>query len=305
MDRPDPSVGHDVTIAPDAVLEVAPPVVARRGVLIGGGLGVASLVLPSAMAAASVPTVEPTGGAFSYPTGSGVVLHWRAFDTIATPTGVAGTGITDVSGTHGRGGTGSGTNDDPRVAANGKFGDDPAHTSLWGIQSTTNELTLDGASASPHLEWTIQNASASSLTVSTLVLYRLGNRPRVNAEGVLNLAFYVSTSAGFASPVLRRTAAFAHNVTRHLVVTLGDGSGVTLAQNASLTVRAFPYSTPTERQIRLIQYDSTDGNDEGTLKRLTTFDSVRTDVVGLPTGDGNTGNHVSAFIGTFTPLPTP
>jgi hypothetical protein len=96
--------------------------------------------------------------------------------------------------------------------------------------------------------------------------------------------------------VLRRTAAFDHNITRHLVVTLGDGSGVTLAQNASLTVRAFPYSTPTAREVRIIQYDSTDGNPLG---GLTTFDSVQTDVVGLPTGPDNTGDHVSAFIGKF------
>ncbi len=404
MDRPDPAVAHDVTIAPDAVLEVAPPVVARRGVLIGGGLGVASMVLPSAMAAASVPTVEPTGGAFSYPTGSGVVLHWKAFDTIATPTGVNGTGITNVSGTHGRGGTGSGTNDDPRVAAagtnlsyvqasgtitgsssaavvtvtadfggafkgatgnlavviastsggltvtvsggtltidlgdadrtasdvaaqisaisgltasaaSGTFtgtdagnyaplsgGADVPVTSLWGMQSTTNELTLATETASPHLQWTITNDASDGrvLTVSTLVLYRVRDLAAVS-PGTLNLAFYTSTDAGFGSSDLRRTAAFS-NITRHLVVPVGPGSGVTLDPGETLTVRAFPYSTPTPREVRLIQYDSTDG---GNLSGLTTFDSVQTDVVGLPTGPDNTGNHVSAFIGKFAPLPTP
>jgi len=377
MDRPDPSVGHDVTIAPDAVLEVAPPVVARRGVLIGGGLGVASLVLPSAMAAASVPTVEPTGGAFSYPTGSGVLVHWKGFDT-NSPGAVTGTAVVNVAGQHGRGGTGDLSNVDPRVAAagttltyvqasgtitgttsgaavtviastsgeltvtvsggtltidlggaaqtasdvaarisaisgltastaSGTFtvadagnyaslsgGADVPDSSVWNMRSTTNALDMD---TSPHLQWTITNNTSDgrALTVSTLVLYRVRNLA-ADTSGTLNLAFYTSTDAAFNSPVLRRTAAFSNGITKHLVVPVGPGLGVTLAPEETLTVRAFPYSTPTPRDVRLVQYDSNDGDPLG---GLTNFDSVQTAVVGARTGPGNTGDHVSAFIGKF------
>jgi hypothetical protein len=404
MDRPDPAVAHDVTIAPDAVLEVAPPVVARRGVLIGGGLGVASLVLPSAMAAASVPTVQPTGGAFSYDDGSGVLVHWKGFDTNSAGA-VTGTAVLNVAGQHGRGGTGDLSNVDPRVAAagttltyvqasgtitgetsgavvtvtadfggafqglagnlavviastsggltvtvsdgtltidldgadqtasdvaarisdisgltasavDGTFtvadagnyaslsgGADVPASSIWNMQSTTNALDMD---TSPHLQWTITNNTSDgrTLTVSTLVLYRVRNLA-ANTSGTLNLAFYTSTDAGFDSPVLRRTAAFSNGITKHLVVPVGPGSGVTLAPGDTLTVRAFPYSTPTPRDVRLVQYDSNDGDPLG---GLTNFDQAsvqtQTAVVGARTGPGNTGDHVSAFIGRFAPLPS-
>lgn len=396
---------HGAAIAPDAILEVAPPVVARRSLLLGGGLGVAALSLPSAIGAASVPSVQPTGGAFSYPEGSVALLHWTAFDTIATPTsvaGVAGSGITDVSGSHGRGGTGAGAADDPRVAvaastkrdrlatgtitgtasgatvtvhttlagvfsgaagnlavqivssgdalavtatggtltinlggavrsasdvaaainaisglqasgipipdATGTFtvadasgsyaalsggADDVPDDSQWSMRSTTSELTLTGGSASPYLEWTITNGSATALTVSTLVIHRL----RSVGPGPLNLAFYTSTD-GFASAVLRRTATF-DDVTRHLVVTVG--SGAELSESQTLTVRAFPYGSASDRVVRLVKFSSNDGGIT-VLPLLSGPDNVQTAVIGdqfSTTSPTSAREHISSFIGRF------
>lgn len=385
---------HRSGVAEDALLEAAPPFFDRRSLMVGGGLGVTSLVLPSAMSAASVPTVEPTGGAFAYPVNADVLLSWTAFDSTSTPTAVAGTpGGASVSGTHGRGGAGGGAGDDPRVAAfaptlvytqasgrlespntfaavdvtadfGGSFkgsagnltfamsdsgsggltasvsgstltvdlgGTSPTATNVataiggisglsatqfrigsftsddvglsvgamtggadvpdatrWDVLSTTNQLTLSGGSASPYLEWTLTNGTGADATISTLVLYRF------RSEGALKLAFYVSTGADFASPVLRRTVSFSEDLTRHLVIPLSSGAGVVLADGASVTVRAFPYSTPTARTVRLVRYSSTDG---GALQGLLGVDAIQTDVVGTT---GETGTLASAFIGVAT-----
>lgn len=113
---------HDRMRDGDAVLEVAPPSVDRRSVLVGGGLGIATTVLPSAISAASILTVEPSAQ-FVY-SGASVLLHWTPFDprpkgdeaayeSVPGNDGIAESNF--ITGTHGRGGTGTGASNDPRV----------------------------------------------------------------------------------------------------------------------------------------------------------------------------------------------
>lgn len=277
------------TIGDGAILEVAPPIVRRRSLLAGAAVGITTTALPRAAMAASPGTLEPSG-AFTYPGDSEVLLYWTGFDSTSTPS-QSGTAAnsTSATGTHQRGGTNDGTT---AVSAGGG-----GTFTAWSIQNPDNELSVTDAPVSPHLEWTIENTGSGTLEVSSLVLYRVRNLAN-STDGDLRLAFYVSTTAGFASPTLRRTISLGHNLTRHIAVQLGLTGGSTLANGETAPVRAFPYRTSTSRDVRLIQHNSNDGDPLTAL--IAGPDDIQNSIVGYRStsfGTPDTGDHTAAFIG--------
>lgn len=286
-------VPEPFTIGDGAILEVAPPVVRRRSLLAGAALGITTTALPRAAMAASPGTLEPSG-AFTYEGGSQVLLSWTGYDSTGTAS-QAGTprNSNPVSGVVERGGTSGGVT----ARAGSSSGDSFTE---WTMQNAGDELTVSGddLSASPHLRWTVTNTSTTnSLEVSSLVLYRLRNlAASINNPGELRLAFYVSTAADFGTPVLRRTISMANDITRHVVIQLGLSGANAVSPSGTAVVRAFPYRTSTQRQVRFRQYNSSDGNVDGVLRPLIAGpDDIQTSIVG--TTFTTAGDHTAAFIG--------
>jgi hypothetical protein len=285
------------TIAPDAVLEVAPPAIARRGVLIGGGLGVAAMVLPSAAAAASGLSFVPT--AASYGENDELVAAWLPFDSgadVYSGSGVAASArvASDVTAHLTQAGTTTSRSNfnpvDPEISAlttGGTF-------SEWKMRNSSSTLDL---ASSPHLQFSI-GVSEGSLTLATLVLHSVRHMG-VGGEGALlaNLAAYVSTD-GFVSSALRRTANVAVGSSfRHIVINLGL-SGQTFSAGQTVTVRIFPFAMPDARDVRFGPYDS----DPAPAPLDSSVDGLNPTVVNAQV-DSTGPNWIAGFVGQFEPDP--
>ena len=265
------------------------PSIRRRSVLGGAALGITTSVLPAATAAASGPTPDGSS-APSYATGSGPLLSWEPFDT--TGINISGSNADEgwggsnggVSGLHRRFG-----GDDRTSTVTAIDGDESA-LSAW---SMSNAGALEALSTSGEevdditrgIRWQLTNDSEQTVEVASLVLYRVRNAGATS--GPLRLAFY--------SNGLRRTVELAHDVTRHIVIPLGAQS---VAAGATLAVTAFPYATATTRELQLIRYDSTTGNEGGALVPLDPVaDAIQTDVIGKADTSSNERAYTAAFIG--------
>lgn len=268
------------------------PSIRRRSVLGGAALGITSSFLPAATAAASGPTPD-VDSAPSYATGSGPLLYWGPFDT----TGVNTSGSTAEEGWGGSSGDVSVTGlhrrygNEDTTSTVAPVNGDQAILSAWSME---NEGAFEALSTSGGVDditrgisWELRNPSESGRTVevASLVHYRVRNAG--TTSGSLRLAFY--------SNGLRRTVELAHDVTRHIVIPLGEQS---VAPDATLRVVAFPYATATTRELQFIRYDSAIGNESGALVPLDPVaDAIQTDVIGEAGITSNERSYTAAFIG--------
>jgi hypothetical protein len=298
MDRPDPAVAHDVTIAPDGESQYDrhPTRVGRRELLTVSTLGIGSLALPSATAAASGPSFVPS--AVSYD-GDVLVAAWLPFDSGADVYGGSGVPasasvdplrlpahLTQAGTTVSR----SNSNPvDPEISAlgtNGSF-------SEWKMRNSSSTLNL---ATSPHLQFTI-GVNSGSLTLATLVLHSVRHMGTGGETALANLAAYVSTD-GFVSSALRRTAnltvASSH---RHIVINLGL-SGQTFSDGQTVTVRIFPFAMPNSRDVRFGPYNSSPAPEPLDAS----VDGLNPTVVNAPIFAAGP-NWIAGFVGKFTPPP--
>jgi hypothetical protein len=298
MDRPDPAAAHDVTIAPDggSQSDRHPTRVGRRELLAVSTLGIGSLALPSATAAASGPSFVPT--AVSYD-GDVLVAAWLPFDSGADVyggSGVLASGrissqvtahLTQAGTTVSR----SNLNPvDPEISGTTTDGT----YSEWKMRNSVSALNL---TTSPHLQFTI-GVSSGSLTLATLVLHSVRHMGVGGDTALANLAAYVSTD-GFVSSALRRTANVPVNSNRHVVINLGL-SGQTFIAGQTVTVRIFPFAMPTTRDVRFNPYNS----DPAPAPLDASVDGLNPTVVNARIVEAGP-NWIAGFVGKFTPPPTP
>jgi hypothetical protein len=296
MDRPDPAVAHDVSIAPDggSQSDRHPTRVGRRELLAVSTLGIGSLALPSATAAASGPSFVPS--AVSYDGNDKLVAAWLPFDAGADVyggSGVLASGRISSQVTAHLTQAGTTTSRNNFNLANPEISGLSPLTE-WRMRNSSSTLDL---ASSPHLQFTI-GVSSGSLALATLVLHSVRNM----AGGVdepANLAAYVSTD-GFVSSALRRTANVAVGSSfRHIVINLGL-SEQTFIAGQTVTVRIFPFATPNARVVRFGPYNS----DPAPGPLDDSVDVLNPTVVNAEV-DSIGPNWIAGFVGRFTPPLTP
>jgi hypothetical protein len=312
---------------------VDPPglTIGRREALTASTLGIGSLLLPAAGAAASPGTFVFEPSAFTYTTET-VVAAWLPFDSADEAAyGIQSTALdpddeeSEVEQEFGPGvvarrvdrdglkayltigGTG-GENGDPEVT--GKPGgsatspifepiDLTPSFSEWRMHNSVSVITLE---ATPHLDFTInvmsgQGGASGTLTLATLVLHSVSNMTSAPNNAV-NLAAYVTTApkVGAAQTVLRRTASIPDGTTnRHIVINLGL-SGRSFTGGDAVTVRIYPYATdPARDEVRFRRFNS-----DPAPQALTAADVVDDRVNAILDGSQN---WMAAFIGTYDPPP--
>lgn len=263
--------------------------------MLGGGLGVTSLILPAAVAAASQQALVPA--AFSYAGSETVVAGWQPFDTgvaaNSTGEGVAAT-QTDNDNLVTRltlGGTttsvNAGSPADPEISGLNTDGT----YSEWRVRNGSSTLNL---ATSPHLQFTIGIPvdKVGTLSLATLVLHAVRHMGTGGESALLaNLAVYVSTD-GFATATLRRTASVSVGASfRHIVVNLGLTASLGAGQ--TVTVRVYPYSMPNARVLRFGPFNA----DPSPVDIAA--DAVDGDRVNAILQDRN--NWMAAFVGVFPP----
>ena len=252
----------------------APMPVERRVVLTSAALGLTSLTLPSASAAASVSEVTPTG-AFSYSGDDRVLAYWEAVASgevvTSGETGVSATGaFTGAAGTLSAGGPvyasfnawNTAGQPDPSLYGDGGTGilsGSDGNTDLQGrVTSSAIDLVTE-PSPTPYVAYTFD--ATASFILQTFVLYAA----RRGSPDAFNLAFYVQGPSG--SYVLRRTAALTSSPA-NVVVQLGT-SGVALTTGQSLTVRVYPYATSSSNSLKLYKPETS-----SSLSGLTVYDAI-------------------------------
>lgn len=260
------------------------PTMARRSLLVGAGLGVTAMSLPSSVAAASGPSFEPA--AFDYGAGDELVAAWLPFN--AGTADYSGSGVaadaalSDLTGNLTQGGTTASQLNlnvgDPEISGQNIAVAD------WNVRNSSGSIDT---STSPHLEFSI-SVGAGALSLGTLVLHAIRNMDGTGAS--INLAAYVSTD-GFATSTLRRTATLAAGSSfRHVVINLGL-AGQTFT-TGTVSVRLFPFLTTPSRPLRLNAFNSSP-----TPVALTSADTI--DAARVNTQIGATGpNWIAGFVGS-------
>ena len=283
-------------------------IVDRRTALSASALGITSLVLPAATAAASSLLFEPS--ALTYGASDTAIAGWQPFDSDDpveySANGGAGVLAERIDRDHLTAYlTVAGANDpagDPQVTG---LDSTPLSFSDWDMQNGSSGVTLE---TSPHLRFTISVAAGGgTLTLATLVLHSVRNMAG-GSNSPVNLAAYVTAPAeGGGDPVttLRRTASILSSSvyptsqsTRHVVINLGL-AGRSFAAGDTVTVRVYPYATAEVRQVRLNRYSSDPAPTAHTAQDAKDPDRVNATL--------ETANDwMAAFVGTYTaPTPTP
>jgi len=286
----------------------------RRAVLLGGGVGIASMVLPSAAAAASTLSFGPQN--FTYALTDRTVAAWLPFDSGDAAeyganggAGVMAKRITTqgITATLTMAGTLTSLDQarsslvDPEVSGL-TTGTTPTF-SEWAMLAGATSLDLANA---PHLRFTL-TVVEGGLTLTTLLLHSVRNEPAGDAStGDVNLAAYVSApGTGGGAAVLRRTARLrVADGYRHIVITLGL-DGRTFTAGDTITVRLYPYATAEARVVRFARFDS-----DPAPVPLTAGDTIDEErATGNLEGSGTEENGdgpapwMAAFIGTYTEPP--
>jgi len=280
--------------------------VGRREALTASTLGIGSLLLPAAGAAASLGTLAFEPSAFAYSTET-TIAAWLPFDSddpaaYAVQADEIGPGVVakrvdrdllkaylTIAGTPGEDG-------DPQVT--GRDGDlaTPPTYSEWRMRNNSSSITLG---TTPHLRFTISALTgrngAGTLTLATLVLHSVSNISSAPNNAVNLAVFVTAPGANGAETVLRRTANIPDGATdRHIVINLGL-SGRSFTGGDSVTVRIYPYATESARDVRFRRF-----NPESPPQALTAADAVDGRVNAIL--DSSSG-WMAAFIGTFDPPP--
>ena len=277
------------------------PHVGRREALTASGLGITSLMLPAASAAASSLAFVPSG--YTYSAGDRTVAAWLPFDSGVAATytansdkGQAAFQITNdglsafVTQAGTTTSTGDASPDDPEISG-ATVESDPYSASAWMMRNSSSTLNLATA---PHLRFSV-TVNSGSLTLATLVLHSVRNMGG-GAGGPVNLAAYV-TAPGDSGATLRRTATLSvADSFRHIVINLGLSDRT--FTSGTVTVQLFPYAMSEAREVRFARYDS----DPAPQPLRTPQDSFDDRVLGTlqeSSGSGTT-NWMAAFIGTHT-----
>lgn len=262
----------------------------RRGVLTASALGITTLALPGATAAASTLSFEPA--AASYDAADALVAAWLPFDTDADVyggPGVAADGIlTGLTAHLTQAGTtvsrGNLNPVDPEITAV-----DSSSYSEWAMRNSSQSLDL---AASPHLQFSV-GVTSGTLQLATLVLHSVRNMAGGDNTELANLAAYVSTD-GFVTSTLRRTASIGVGVSfRHIVINLGLSSQ-TLTSGQTATVRVYPYAMPNARNVRFAPYNS-DPAPGPLVGSLDALDPTRVNAQIGATGP----NWIAGFVGRY------
>ena len=261
---------------------------ARRDVLTATSLGITTVALPSATAAASGLSFVPS--AASYSENDVVVAGWLPFasddEASYSGDGVAATTVAGLTAHLKLGGTtisyGNLNPVDPEITGE----DDTTSQSSWVMRNSSSTLDLAN---SPHLEFSV-SVTSGTLSLATFVLHSIRNQDTPSGSA-LNLAAYVSTD-GFATSVLRRTARVeVADSNSHIVVNLGLSAQT--FTSGSVAVRVFPFATPTARDVRLNRYNS----DPAPQPLDGSVDTLVPSVVN--TAIGGTQDWIAAFVGTL------
>jgi hypothetical protein len=306
--------------------------IGRREALTASTLGIGSLLLPAAGAAASPGTLVFEPSAFTYTTET-TIAAWLPFDsadedayerqsqTVEAGDGggepevefefgpgvvarrVDGDGLTaylTIGGTRGEDG-------DPEVT--GKPGgsatspiepiDLTPSYSEWRMHNSASVNTLE---TTPHLDFTInvmsgQGDVSGTLTLATLVLHSVSNMSSAPNNAV-NLAAYVTAPGeSGAVTVLRRTASIPGGVTnRHIVINLGL-SGRSFTGGDAVKVRIYPYATdPARDEVRFRRFNS-----DPAPQPLTGADQLDAARVNAILDESQ--NWMAAFVGTYVGPP--
>jgi hypothetical protein len=318
--RPGRALSDDVTGPPDASLEVAPPVVQRRDLLVGGGLGLASMVLPSASVAASTLSFGPQP--FTYGSEDRTVAAWLPFDSgdasqyaANAGAGVQAKRVTTAGLTAFMTQAGSATSvgkdrtsvADPELSgmvtseATPTFGE-------WAMRASGTTLDLVNA---PHLRFTItvtkenEEDPSGSLTLTTLVLHSVQNMDAGSSfTADANLAAYVGVNGGAA--VLRRTVALkASDAFRHIVINLGLSQ--VFEAGDTVVVSIYPYAMAEAREVHFAGYFSDPAPVPHTAGDTIDEDRVTGNLQSSGTEENGDGpaSWMAAFIGTYTEPPEP
>lgn len=297
------------------------PTLDRRTVVGVAGAGIASLVLPSATAAAStlgpavqsgLPAYGPAiVGSSSSRTADTVLAHWDTFVSGSVAwEGSAGwrdATIRDVAALPDRVGivespqlrinTGSATyagTDVPSPTA-GTFSDVTGTGSGTGLSPYYTEFVFNtpgttlSLSESPYLEWRIEAGAGYRLYVQSLVLHRV----RRMGSNPVSLAFYASRDGFTGESVLLRTATLGTGLTL-LSVSTEQVDLVT----SSLQVRMYPYAMTAPETLRFRNY----GYTGGVTALDPTRDSTDTTYQGTTT---DFPDAMAAFIGQVLEDPIP
>jgi hypothetical protein len=291
-----------------------PAAFTRRAALTGAALGIGSLALPSATAAASSPSSAPTSfspSAFTY-TNEVPIAAWIPFDSAdpASYSAEDGAGViarridrdrlqafltqagTPTSTTAALGDAALG---DPEVR--GSLQGTGGTSSSWRMRNSSSSLALE---VTPHLRFSL-SVDGGTLTLATLVLHAVSNLA-IGAGGgsgsAVNLAAYVTapsvTGDGTQVTTLRRTAALPAgepgDTGRHLVINLGL-AGRSFS-TGTITVRLYPYALAEAREVRFGRFTT----DPEPLP-LTAADAVDGEVVNRVLESET--DWMAAFVGTY------
>jgi hypothetical protein len=288
--------------------------VGRREALTASTLGIGSLLLPAAGAAASLGTLAFEPSAFAYSTET-TIAAWLPFDSddpaaYAVQADEIGPGVVakrvdrdllkaylTIAGTPGEDGDPQVTGRDGGLATSPNEPIDltPSY-SEWRMRNSSSSITLG---TTPHLRFTISALTgrngAGTLTLATLVLHSVSNISSAPNNAVNLAVFVTAPGANGAETVLRRTASIPDGATdRHIVINLGL-SGRSFTGGDSVTVRIYPYATESARDVRFRRFNS-----DPAPQALTAADAVDDRVNAIL---DSSSDWMAAFIGTFDPPP--
>ena len=214
----------------------------RRRVLAASGLGITTLVLPGASAAASVLSAGfAPSTQVAYEAGDAPIVAWSPFAIDSQTSGTTFTPrpsdyrlATLVASADQRPNPNAFAGADSNVTGGGigysQFGDS-ATTTDWVVRNTSSEFDV---ADTPYVEYAMTVADGRTAVVRSLVIHSF----RLGQDDPLGLAFYRSTD-GFSTYQLRRTTD-PSNQYRQIVVDLGD---VTVTAGTTLAVRMYVFGT--------------------------------------------------------------
>lgn len=216
----------------------------RREVLTVSALGISTLLLPSATAAASLAVDSAAATApVTYVAGDAPLASWGSFQigSNTTPDGTTFAIPRDTDYLLANVIDAAGTNQRPNPAAfvgtgiitDGSIGYSGT-SRAWRVRNTSPSIDH---SSTPYVEYRLRVASDRAVEVRSLVLHST----TLGSDRDLNLAFFRSTD-GFSTRQLVRTAT-PILANRKIVVGL---DGIRIAGGETLTVRMYFYSTDDE-----------------------------------------------------------
>jgi len=245
----------------------------RREILTASAVGISTLMLPSAAAAASLPvSAAPLNGQVSY-SGDVLLASWTSFFISARTSGDAGNRVfAQLSADYRLASVVADSNTDQRPNPNafvgdglnipdGKIGFSGVSSRDWSVQNSSSGIDH---TASPYVEYRLTPENGRTVVVRSLVLHST----RLGSNTALSLAFFRS-SDGFATQNLRRTATHI-NEYRKIVVDLG---GVTVAGGTTLAVRMYFYRTAGQNDVYVRDRDESGTGQPTPRTGLTTADT--------------------------------